>query len=101
LPPALARAISAAGHNARHVFDAGLLHAGDDAIWALAEQHGDALVSKDEDFVAIRVRSASTVPVVWLRIRNAPKAALIAWFLSRLPQVTALISAGETLIELR
>ena len=32
LPPALARAIAQKGYSAEHVFDIGLVHAGDEAI---------------------------------------------------------------------
>jgi len=101
LPPALARAIAAAGYPARHVLDAGLLQAADLAIWDFACDQGCALITKDEDFVAIRLRATDGVTVVWLRIRNASSKTLLAWFMPRLPEIVALIQAGELLIELR
>jgi predicted nuclease of predicted toxin-antitoxin system len=70
-------------------------------IWHFAREHGCALITKDEDFVAIRLRANDGVTVVWLRIRNASTQALLAWFIPRLPEIVALIEAGESLIELR
>ena len=76
LPPALARAITAAGYTAQHVADVGLLHEADTPIWNFACEHGCALVTKDEDFVAIRQRSKRGATVVWLRIRNSVAAVM-------------------------
>ena len=101
LPPTLARAITDVGCPARHVSDVGLLQADDSHIWDFACERGCALVTKDEDFVAIRLRATDGVTVVWLRIRNSSKQALLAWFMPRLPEIVALIEAGEPLIELR
>jgi predicted nuclease of predicted toxin-antitoxin system len=101
LPPALARAIADAGYKARHVSDVGLLQAADMAIWDLACDRGCALITKDEDFVAIRLRAVDGVTVVWLRIRNSSRRTLLAWFMPKLPEIVALIESGETLIELR
>jgi predicted nuclease of predicted toxin-antitoxin system len=101
LPPALARAVTDAGYPARHVSDVGLLHADDLPIWTFAQEQGCSLITKDEDFVAIRLRAKDGVSVVWLRIRNTSKQALLAWFMPRLPEIVALIAAGEQLIELR
>jgi predicted nuclease of predicted toxin-antitoxin system len=101
LPPALAKAITEAGYPARHVSDVGLLQADDLPIWDFAREQGCALITKDEDFVAIRLRAKDGVTVVWLRIRNASRQTLLAWFMPKLPAIVALIEAGEPLIELR
>ena len=101
LSPALAKAIAAAGYSARHVADVGLLQAADAPIWDFARDHGYALITKDEDFVSIRLRAKDSVAVVWLRIRNSSRQALVAWFMPRLLELVALIEGGETLIELR
>lgn len=101
LPPALARAIAGVGYKARHVVDVGLLHAGDRPIWDFACDQGCALITKDEDFVAIRLRATEGVTVVWLRIRNASTPTLLAWFMPKLPEIVAFIQADEPLIELR
>jgi predicted nuclease of predicted toxin-antitoxin system len=102
LPPALAKAITKAGYSARHVSDVGLLQADDLPIWDFAREHGCALITKDEDFVSIRLRTkGGGVTVVWLRIRNASTQTLLSWFMPKLPAIVALIEASEPLIELR
>jgi predicted nuclease of predicted toxin-antitoxin system len=101
LPPAMARAIAEVGYSARHVVDVGLLQAADMPIWDFACKQGCTLITKDEDFVAIRLRETGGVTVVWLRIRNSSSKTLLAWFMPRLPEIVALIQAGERLIELR
>lgn len=78
-----------------------MLHAVDTVIWRFAHDQGCALVTKDEDFVTMRLRMPGIVPVVWLRIRNCPNEALSAWFMPKLPDVITLIAASEPLIELR
>lgn len=101
LPPILARAITGAGYPARHVADLGLLQAADISIWKFACEQGCALITKDENFVAIRQRARDGVTVVCLRLRNSSRQALLAWFMPRLPEIVALIETGEPLIELR
>jgi predicted nuclease of predicted toxin-antitoxin system len=101
LPPALARAIAQLGHLSEHVLDIGLLQASDDAIWRYAEASGAILITKDEDFAIRGRRALETVPVVWLRLGNTSRKALLERFLPLIPQVMLLIAGGETLVEIR
>jgi len=99
LPPALARFLSDRGHEAEHVFDLGLGNAEDSAIWQHALRVGAAILSKDEDF-AIRVSIAGDgPPVVWLRVGNTGKRALLDWLTPLLPSIEAALAAGEKLVE--
>lgn len=50
LPPALARALSAAGHLAEHVTDVGPGDAPDRELWRYATENDSLLVTKDADF---------------------------------------------------
>jgi predicted nuclease of predicted toxin-antitoxin system len=50
LPPALARRLTALGHVAEHVDDAGLASASDRRIWDYALNHSAVIVTRDEDF---------------------------------------------------
>jgi len=59
LPPALARWLREAGHEAEHVEDLGLREANDAAIWARALQSGAMIVAKDEDFAMRSVLTAA------------------------------------------
>ncbi len=101
LPPALARLLASHGHHAEHVADIGLRDADDSPIWRYAVAHHAILVTKDEDFPH-RLRQGGTAPVVlWLRIGNSSRQALLQWFEPLLPQIETMIQQGERLIEVR
>lgn len=101
LPPALARWLTEAGHEAQAVRDIELRDADDGAIWRHAEAHGCVIVTKDEDF-ALRVQGTQSGPsVVWLRMGNTSNPALRAWLGLQLPQIVALIGQGSRLVEIR
>ena len=88
LPPALARYLSAAGHHAQHVSDLGLERAADREIWARARDSGSVIITKDEDFLTLRVLQPSGPAVVWIRIGNTTRDALIQVISSALPAIT-------------
>ncbi len=101
LPPALARWLSGAGHDARHVEEVGLREAEDSAIWQHALEAGAVLITKDEDFVD-RARQCHDAPVVlWLRIGNVSNQALRQWFMPQLPHVLDWIEQGVRVLEIR
>jgi len=101
LPPALARWLAEAGHEARHVEDVGLREAEDSPIWRHALENQTVLITKDEDF-AERARQSRTAPVtVWLRIGNVSNRALRQWFLPQLPQIITWIEQGTRVVEIR
>ena len=101
LPPSLALLLAGHGHTAEHVADIGLRHADDSSIWAYALAHHSIIITKDEDFPH-RMRQSKASPVIlWLRIGNTSRRALIQWFEPLLPQIETLISQGDSLIEIR
>lgn len=101
LPPALARRLRELGHDAKHVEDLGLMHAEDGDIWNYAFSNQAVIVTKDKDF-AYRSSQAKVAPIiVWLRVKNVSRQALLAWFEPLIPQIEHLIASGETLIEVR
>jgi predicted nuclease of predicted toxin-antitoxin system len=101
LPPLLCRWLAEQGHQALHVADIGLADAEDDDIWRRAVSENAVLLTKDEDFVAIRQSASAGPPVCWLRIGNATNPALLAWFEPVFPGLMAALARGETLIEVR
>jgi predicted nuclease of predicted toxin-antitoxin system len=103
LPPALARALSTLGHESIHVEDLGLASAPDIRIWKEAVERGSVIITKDEDFIdGNRVRFGTPVPsVIWIRLGNISRRALLDSFLPLLPQIIDLIAAGDTVIEVR
>ncbi len=101
LPPALARWLDDRGHLAEHVVDIGMQDADDSLIWRYALEKKAILVTKDEDFPH-RLRLGGTAPVVlWLRIGNTSRRALLHRFEPLLPQIEAMVQQGERLIEVR
>lgn len=101
LPPALARKLIAAGHDATHVLDVGLLDASDSKIWdyALANQY--TIVTKDEDF-AIRASVSKLAPqIIWIRTGNTSNAKLLDGLERELPLIIAEIEKGSRLVEIR
>jgi predicted nuclease of predicted toxin-antitoxin system len=100
LPPSQARQFSAYGHPSIHVADIGLGTATDKEIWSHATATGAVLVTKDEDFVMMRALDNDGPPVVWVRIGNTTRRALMEHFASRFPTVIAALERGETIVEI-
>lgn len=101
LPPLLCRWLAERGHVAQHVAEFGLADGEDRDIWRQAVADDAVLLTKDEDFVAIRQSAERGPPVCWLRIGNAANPALLAWFEPVFPGLIAALERGETLIEVR
>ncbi len=99
LPPALARWLQDAGHEATHLEDLGLRDADDSVIWTTAQRTGAAIVTKDEDF-AIRFSRTTDAPIiVWLRVGNTTNPVLKVWMDTRLPGIVQLLEQGNRLVE--
>jgi predicted nuclease of predicted toxin-antitoxin system len=103
LPPALARAITDAGHDAVHVCDIEMTSASDHAVRGEAARREAVILTKDEDFVFIgRTRDTTSSPaVVWIRVGNCSRRNLLAAVLPLLPTIVQMLEAGEKLIEIR
>jgi predicted nuclease of predicted toxin-antitoxin system len=99
LPPALARRLREAGHDAEHGEDVGLREANDGAIWARALESGAVIVTKDEDLAARSVQLPTAPVIVWLRVGNTTHRALWAWVEPRLPGISGLLAHGSRLVE--
>lgn len=99
LPPALAGWLQERGHDAEHVFAIGMVAATDAAIADHAEATGAVLVTKDEDFTALRLPDRFVL--LWLRCGNATNVALNAWLEPRWIETERLLEAGERFVEVR
>ena len=99
LPPALCGWLREQGHEAVHVAEIGMVAATDPEIAARAESDRAMLVSKDEDFVTLRL--PDRFAFLWLRCGNAKNRVLIAWLVVRWPQIEAMLASGERFIEAR
>ena len=100
-PPYLATWLKERGHDAWHVEDFELRDANDPEIWAKACGLEAHLITKDEDFVAIRERASGGPAVVWLRIGNAVNRVLIPWFAKAFPATVHAIDTGAAVVEVK
>jgi predicted nuclease of predicted toxin-antitoxin system len=99
LPPGLCRWFEARGFEAVHVTEIGLGAAADAEIANRAEAESMILVSKDEDFLTLRLPDRFVF--LWLRCGNTTNHALAIWMDERWERVRALLDASEKFIELR
>jgi len=99
LPFGLVRYLVEQGYQAEHVADVGLRDAEDSTIWEYAASTGACIITKDEDF-ATRVSLGLPGPaIVWLRVGNCSKRALLDWFAPMLSGIVADLGRGERLVE--
>ena len=100
LPPALARMLAAKGFEAEHVYDVELGEAEDNTIWAYAKQANAIIITKDEDFIVLASFDSNGPPIVWVRLGNTTKQALLVWFEPLLPAIISSLAEGNKLVEL-
>ena len=101
LPKVLSFWLSERGHKAEHVLDVGLGQSNDTPVWRYAEQNGAVIITKDEDFAEWVRRGRPGPAVVWLRIGNSSKRALLAWLEPLLPAIVRQLELGDRLVEVR
>jgi len=102
LPIALARHLSAGGCECIHVLNAGLEEADDRVIWQYEKERNMVIVSKDEDFQILANRQGSIPPqVVWVRIGNCRKVALLEAFTRIIPALLPMLDEGQAVVEVR
>ncbi len=99
LPPGLAAWLRERGYEADHVADLGMVGASDIAIANRAASADAVLVTKDEDFLALRLPDQFIL--LWLRCGNATNRALFAWLEPRCAEIDRMLGIGERLIEVR
>ena len=101
LPPVLARMLAGLAHRAEHVADIGLRGADDPPIWEYALEKEAVIVTKDKDFAHRHGQSRIAPVLVWLRIGNTSRRALLEWIEPLIPQFVDLIEKGDRIIEVR
>ncbi len=100
LPPALARWLSAKGHDADHVSDRRMQSASDSTIWDFALRTAGVIVTKDEDFAQRKSLTYVGPTVIWIRLPNTRRRKMLVWFEAALPDILAALERGETLVEM-
>jgi predicted nuclease of predicted toxin-antitoxin system len=58
-------------------------------------------VTKDEDFADMVAINREAPAVVWVRVGNTRRAALLAWFEPLIDRIIEMVDSGDRLIELR
>lgn len=101
LPPALAWMLAKRGHIAEHVTDIGPADLPDRELWQYAIANDAVLITKDEDFAALLLMRGPSPVIVWIRIPNTRRQALLAWFEPLIDNIVELVESGNRLIELR
>jgi predicted nuclease of predicted toxin-antitoxin system len=101
LPAALARWLTAMGAPADHVLDRRLQFAGDSDIWALCVAENRIVFSKDVDFLLLASRPADTGQLLWVRIGNCRKQAILTRFAASWVTIQAAFDVGQRVVELQ
>lgn len=101
LPTALARFLAGIGTDAVHVLDLGLAQSGDAELWSFAVKNKLVLMSKDNDFLHFLERTAPDGQLIWVRMGNCRRQALLEIVERVWPETMALVTAGERLVEIR
>jgi predicted nuclease of predicted toxin-antitoxin system len=99
LPPSLAEALRAAGYDAVHVIDLGLVTATDRQIWEEVNLRSGVVVTKDRDFSLLRAARDNGPAILWVRTGNVVNRTLITQVLRALPELVDAIERGEAIIE--
>jgi predicted nuclease of predicted toxin-antitoxin system len=73
----------------------------DTPVWRYAQQNDAVVITKDEDFPRWVRRGRPGPAVVWLRIGNSSKHALLDWLEPLLPVIVRQLEQGDRLVEVR
>ncbi len=98
LPPVLVRWLTARGHDAEHVREIGMREADDN--WRCAIAVGAIVITKDEDF-AQRRSQADGPQIVWLRVGNTTRQALLDRLDDGWLEIEAALAGGASVVEVR
>jgi predicted nuclease of predicted toxin-antitoxin system len=100
LPPALAKWLVRAGHEAVALREIGLRDARDEAICSFALKNGYIIVTKDEDYVAL-IRRHPGLRILWVRTGNLVNRILLAAFDAKWPELVAYLESNTPVVILR
>jgi predicted nuclease of predicted toxin-antitoxin system len=101
LPPSLSAFLNARCHQASHVFDLQMDELPDVDIWNYAVKTNSVVVSKDEDFLHLANRPGNTGRLLWVRIGNCRKPALLRTFEHGLADAVRAFESGSHIVEIR
>ena len=100
LPAALAAFLAANGIESNHVRQLGLGSVSDAEIWSFAKANDYGIVTMDEDFQHLAARYGTPPQVVWVRLGNVRKPALLEAFAALLAELRTGLENGTPVIEI-
>lgn len=59
------------------------------------------IITKDEDFAQMASRMDESPVVVWVRVGNTRRTALLAWFEPLIEEIVSMVERGDEIIEVR
>lgn len=101
LPEALAVFLNENGFEAKHVRRCGLGASPDHQIWQFAKNESFAIVTMDEDFQYLSAHLGSPPQIIWVRLGNVRRTALLAAFSGVLPEMRSGLESGTPVIEIK
>ncbi len=101
LPPVLADWLNANDVEAVHVAADPGASASDKQIAQFAHQRGAVIVTKDADFAELAEHDPEAPQVLWVRVGNTTKAALLERFEAAFEVVTAELKIGKRVVTLK
>jgi len=101
LPLSLSHYLTARGHVSVHVSEVALHQATDAEIWTHARARDLIVVSKDEDFFYLASRLGDQGRLLWIRLGNCRKEALLQAMGAAILEIEACFSAGQKVVELK
>lgn len=87
--------LSSVFSDSQHVDQVGLQGQADMAVWQYAQQHGFAIVSKDDDFRQLSFLHGSPPKVIWLSVGNADTKAIAELLVQRRSAIETFIASSE------
>jgi len=101
LPVALSRFLQSQNVTALHVLDVQLDEASDREIWQYAKLNDLTIISKDEDFSHLSVFDPEGPSLIWVRLGNCRRKALLETFSKLLTQLIEALGSGQRIVELK
>jgi len=79
-----------------HVLDCGLQAASDADVWAYAQAHALAIVTKDSDFLGLLALRGHPPKVLWIQSGNGPSSIIEGLLLAHHSQIAAFLGDPGT-----
>ena len=101
LPLALVGFFQGKGCESQHVLQIGMESAPDLYICQYALDQNQIIVSKDQDFFYLSQSQGVSVRLLWVRLGNCRKQALLAALSQHWVEISGYFDAGDRVVELR